>query len=95
VGVRKAAVAIERLEALQIRIECAPVEIALPAPWEPRPFTRLKRSFEGIFIHLLDADKVEAGNPDLTILVAGWTGTGSREDEKRKESAHGRHAVRQ
>jgi hypothetical protein len=71
VGVGKTAIAVERLDALQIGIEGAPVEIPLASPRQPRALPRLEDPLQRIGVHLLHADKVQAGNPDLAVLVTG------------------------
>src|SRR5687767_14626171 len=50
--VRKTTVAIEDLDAFEVRLERAPIEVSFPSPWDPRAASRLEGVLQRTFINL-------------------------------------------
>ena len=89
---RKPAIAIERLDPLQVGFKRPAVEEVLAAPRNPGAFTRLEHPFERVGVDLLDAVKVEAGDLHVALFPAS-TADGNGKTQNGNQRAHGGHAV--
>src|SRR5471032_367776 len=79
--VGKSAVGVERLNALQVRVEARTVEEILLAPGDFRALAGRQRIFQTAYVNRLDAVEGEATNLDGPPLLAGG---GTREDDENK-----------
>ena len=87
--IRKAAVGVERLNALQVGIEPRAIEIVFPAPRQLRAFARRERRLEPRIIDCLDALELETVNLDRAFFFTRSKHERQREHEEgRKTSSH-------
>src|SRR5262249_33598803 len=94
--VRKTAVAVERLDTLQVRVEGAAIEVGFVPPGHTRSTFGLKRVGERGLVNLLDAVEFELVNLDVAFLVASGEKEGNEGNQNWKPmtySVHGDTAI--